>query len=222
MSPGQPVMPEASAEQPLMGGAPLEQPTVEPAEDEQELMSQMIAEAVEYIHGKARDQIVEQLRSAEDTADTMAGITYKLTRGLIDKHREQGMAMDMGMDFAIGLATEVIDMQMEMLERIQPGIANSGQKLREDVLLKTVMLHAEETGGSPEAKEQAQQMLRGMMQDGSVDQAFGYVNQRAAQEGLNVEDMIRRGNTMAQEMVGGGQKPVAAGVQQGLMGGSDV
>lgn len=186
-----------------------------------ELLTQLIAEAVDYIHGKAREQVIEKLTASQNTSETISAITYKLTRGLLEKHKEQGMAMDIEMDLAMGLATEVIDMQMEILERIKPDLGPQAQKIREDALLRTMMIHAEQMEGNPDAKADAETMLRGFIQDGTADTAFGYMNKRAAQEGLSTEDMIRTGNKAVEQMVGGGQTPVAAGVQQGLMGGGN-
>jgi hypothetical protein len=184
---------------------------------EQGFLSQLIAEAVEYLHGRARKQVVRQLTAADNLSETMSAITYKLARGLLEKHKKQGMSMDIDMGLAMGLATEVIDMQIEMVERVAPErLGTDPQKLREDTLLRTMMMHAEQLKDDPAAQEEAQQLLRAFMQDGSADQAFSYVNQRAAQEGQNVEDMIRAGDSMARQVVGGGQRPVAAGVQQGM------
>ncbi len=186
-----------------------------------ELLTQLVAEAVDYIHGKARDQVVEKLTASENMSETIAAVTYKLTRGLLEKHKEQGLAMDIEMDLAMGLATEVIDMQMEMLERIRPDLGEQSQKIREDSLLRTMMIHAEQMEGNPDAKADAETMMRGFIQDGTADVAFQYMNKRAAEEGLSTEDMIRTGNKAVEQMVGGGPTPVAAGVQQGLMGGGN-
>ncbi len=186
-----------------------------------ELLTQLIAEAVEYIHDKARDQVVEKLTASENTSETIAAITYKLSRGLLEKHKEQGLAIDIEMDLAMGLATEIIDMQLEILERIRPDLGAQAQKLREDALLRTMMIHAEQMEGNPDAKADAEVMMRSFIQDGTADTAFNYINKRAAQEGLNTDDMIRTGNKAVEQMVGGGPAPVAEGVQQGLMGGGN-
>ena len=123
--------------------------------------------------------------------------------------------MDITMDMAMGLATGIIDMLMEIQERINPGMSENTntQRLREDTLLKTTMLHGEQMGDAPETKEEAQSMLRGLMEDGTVDRAFGYVNRRANEEGLNVDDMMRRGN----EMLTGQRRPVTGAIEEALM-----
>jgi hypothetical protein len=198
--------------------------------EQQELLSQMVAEAVDYIHGKARGEIINQLDNAVDVSETMAAITYKTTRGLLERHKKQGMSMEMDMSLAMGLATEVLDMQVEMWERMNPETQMDTQRLREDALLRTLMAHAENVGDDPAAKEEAAMMLRGFMQDGSVDQAFGYVNQRAANDGLDIEAIIRAGNQMLtrnhaedpqmqsrRARATAQPTPMAAGVQQGLM-----
>ena len=185
----------------------------------QEILNQLVAEAVDYIHGKARDQVVHQLGNAKDTSQTMAGIAYKASEGILKKHKKRGFDVDMAL--AMGLATEIIDMELEMLERISPDVANSNQQqLREDTLLRTMLIHAEKVQEeNPDAKEDAMVMMRSFIEDGSTDQAFEYVNKRAAREGINIDDMKRAGNEMAMSTVGGGKRPVAAGVEQAMQGG---
>lgn len=178
-----------------------------------DLLNQLVAEAVDYIHGTAREQVVKQLSNADDTSETMAAITYKTAEGILSRYKKKGL--DAELDLAMGLATEVIDMQMEILERINPGVAETNQqRLREDALLRTIVIYAENQEDTPEVQAQAKEMLASFAQEGAVDTAFNYVNNRAAQDGLNVDDMIRRGNDMAAQAVGGGQRPVAAGIEQ--------
>jgi len=185
-----------------------------PPQAQRDLLDQMVAEAVDYIHGKARTQVVEQLRNSTNTSETIAAITYKVSRGIIERHKQDGMAMDIGMDFAVGLAAEIIDMQIEMMERINPGFAENSnmQRVREDAMMRAITLHGEQVEDTPENREEASVMLRGMMQDGTADKAFGYVNNRADQDGLNVDDMMRRGN----EQTTGQRKPLTGAIRAGL------
>ena len=186
------------------------------------LLDQLVAEAVEYVHVKARDQVVDALRKTDNTAATMGAITYKMSRGLLEKHRERGLNFDIDMNLAMGLATETIDMLGEVVERVNPNAAMNLDKVKEDALLHTVALHGEQLDkeDNPEVRAQAKAAMRGYMQDGSVDAAFGYMNQRASVEGLNTNDMMRQGGEMAKASMGkqAQRHPIAAGVEQGLSG----
>lgn len=177
----------------------------------QDQLDQLIAEAIDYIHGKGRDAIIEQLDNSDDTSGTMAAITYKVSKALLERHKKD-RSLDITMDLAMGLATEVIDMQVEMLERMNPGLTNNTNvnRLREDALLKTTIMHGEqlEKEGGPSLKDDARVMLADFIRDGTADNAFQYVNKRANQEGLNVDDMMRKGN----EMLTGKRRPIAAAV----------
>lgn len=178
--------------------------------------NQLIAEAIDYIHGKAKTEIVDLLTKTEDTSGTMGAMAFKITKGLLDKHKDAGMAMDIEMNVAMGLATEVIDMQLEILERVQTETPFDPQRLREDSLIKAITMYGEQFEDDPEAKEAASTMLRGMIQDGTTDKAFGYINKRASQEGANLQDMKRQGMGLL-ETNAPQKTPMAEGVQRGLM-----
>lgn len=206
----------------LMQPPPAENESLKAEGPESDFINALVAEAVDYVHVQNRDKIVELIGKSDDTAGTMGAITYKLTRGLIEKHKKQGLSLDIEMDTAMGVATEVIDMLMEIQERVETDTPINAQKTREDALLNVMMQHAETLSDDDVSREDAAVMLRGMMQGGEVDQAFGYVNKRAEEEGINPNDMMRQGTELAKqasEARAPQQKPVAAGVQQALMGG---
>ena len=188
-----------------------------------QFVDQLTAEAIEYIHGTAKDEVLSAVTDTDNTGAAIGATTYKITAGLLDKHKKEGMAMDIEMDVVMGVATEVIDMLAEILEATQPDAIGNGQKLREDALLQAMMMHTEKFEGDDRAKEEAEVMLRGMVQDGTADKAFNYVNKRAAEEGVNTNDMQRQGNTLladsgySQNRNAQQERPVAAGVRQGLM-----
>lgn len=190
---------------------------------EADFINSMVAEAVDYVHGENRDKVVELLAKSDDTSGTIGAITYKLTRGLIEKHKKAGLALDIEMDTALGVATEIIDMLMEVQERVQEDHSYDPQKIREDALLHVMTQHSETLSDDDVSRQDAAVMLRGMMQGGEVDQAFDYVNKRAKAEGINPQDMMRQGTELAKQASAAAapqKKPVAAGVQQGLMGGA--
>lgn len=191
--------------------------------EEVDFINQIVAEAVEYLHVKNLDRVVDLLSKTDDTAGTIGALAYKTTRGLLEKHKKAGMSLDIEMDTAMGVATEVIDMIMEINQRVNADTTMDEQRVREDALLQVMMQHSKELSDDEISRDDAAVMLRGMMQDGTVDEAFGYVNRRAKDEGLNINDIIRKGDDLRDKAMterGPQKKPVSAGVEQALMGGA--
>ena len=176
----------------------------------------MVAEAVEYVHVKNPEGVVKALNSAEDTAQTIGAITYKITRGLLEKHQKQGLTFDVDMDLAMGLATETVDILTEVAERVNPNANMGTDKLKHDALLHATALHGEqytkEHGDTEQTRTEARTQMRDYMQQGATDVAFDYINKRAESEGLNTNDMMRAGN----KVLTGGKKPLASAVEQGV------
>ncbi len=178
---------------------------------EAEVVEDMILDAMEYIHGKGTEEIVKALKTSTDMTTSLSAIAYKVVRGVAEKNKATSrVAFDM--DMMMGVATEAIDMLMEVAEasnQVLPG-ANM-DRIREDTLLKMTMLHGEQLGEpSDEQKGSAQADLRDYMSDGGTQKAFDYINTRAKEEGLNPNDMMRAGN----ELAFGTKHPLAAAVQE--------
>ena len=113
---------------------------------EAELVENMILDAMEYIHGVGSEVIVQELRNSTDTAATMAAIVYKTVRGVAENNQATAR-VEMDMDMMMGVTTETIDMVVEVARAAQQILPGSNeQQLKEDVLLRTTILHGEQLG----------------------------------------------------------------------------
>ena len=188
-----------------------------------DFLNQLSAEAIQYIHEDAREQIVDVLTNTDNTTEAVAATTYKITKGLLERHKTEAMDLEADMSHAVALATEVTDMLVEVVEAVQPDAAMDTDKLREEALMRATVMHGEnlEQQGDPQQKEEAQVIYARMMQEGTVDEAFSYVNKKAEQHGINTNDMMRKGNELSQPFLKqqvdqnvAKQKPLAAAVSQ--------
>ena len=171
----------------------------------QELVNSLVTQVEQHIHGPAREQILAQL-SENPTADTMAEITHSTIMAMDQQAAERGAPLDI--DVLMGVATETIDMLIEILEAM--GAEVNPDEMREETLLKTVMLHMKEVEGDPEQQAAAQELLAVLGADGTLEQSMDHINQKAS---ASKEEMQMVGQQMAAPQ----PKPVAAGVRQGLM-----
>lgn len=148
----------------------------------------------------------------------MAAIVYKTVRGVAENNQATAR-VDIDMDMMMGVTTETIDMVTEVARAAQQILPGSNeQQLKEDVLLRTTILHGEQLGDengefSAEMKQAAATDLRDYMSDAGAQKAFDYVNTRAKTEGINPNDMMRAGN----EALFGTKNPLAEGINRGLM-----
>lgn len=188
---------------------------------DQKFLDQLTAEAEMYIFDSAKIEVQDAITNTEDTPQALAATTYKVVKGLMEKHKKVGLSLEADMSHALALGTEVTDMLVETIQAMQPDAIIDADKLREETLLRATAMHGEdmEKIGDPEAREEAQVMYAGMMQDGTVDQAMGYVNSRAKDLGLNTNDMMRKGTEMGkkwgEEQVAA-KDPLADGIKKGL------
>ena len=193
-----------------------EVPPVSPQSSSRALVDQLVAESVEYIYGREFDNVTSLLRNSKDTSGTIAALTFKTVKGVLKKKKDQ-LDLDIEMDTAMGVATEVIDMQLEILEKVQPDAVMDPQKIREDSLTRAMVMYGEQFNDDETARSDAQVMLRRMMNEGVTDQAFNYVNKRAKDTGLNTNDIMRTGGEVLARQAPQ-QTPLAGGIRQGLMG----
>ena len=193
-----------------------------PEYQDHQLIDGLIADAVEYIHGKAQEEVISALANTEDITGSMAALTYKITKGVLDNNKKAAISMHADMNHATAVGTEVVDMLAEILERIEPEAAFDIDKLKEESFTRAMVMHGEQMEGDPANKEEAGILFEDMLADGTVQQGMDYVNQRATQDGVSTADMERKGLEMAREgarMSVPEKNPVAAGVEQGLMDG---
>lgn len=171
----------------------------------QELVTSLVKQVEQHIHGRAREEILAKLEQSP-TADTMAQIVYDLVMLMDQQASTRGAPL--GVDVLMGVATETIDMLIEIMEAM--GIKPNVDELREETLIKIILLHMKAVEDDPEEKAAAQELLAELTSDGTMDQVMDHIGQRA---NMSSEQMQMAGQSMA----GPRQNPVAAGVRQGLM-----
>jgi len=177
-----------------------------------EMLKELSDGISDYIHGTARDQIIEGLAGAqEDLDDTIATVSYSIMTQVSQKIADATPEL-VTFDILLPLAMETIDYLIEMAVAMQLPIQDE-QDLRERALMKMIQAHMAKVGDDPEQLAIAQEMLAEMAPE-EVDEAMTYVQQKAQAEGSTPEDI----DAMAAQMMQPRQDPLAAGIQQGLMG----
>lgn len=201
----------------------MEQATEKPfpeGSDEGDFLNSLTAEAIQYIFEDAQEEVLNVLTNTDNTAEAVAATTYKITKGLLERHKRAATTLEADMSHALALGTEVTDMLVDIVAATQDQAIVDKDKLREEALMRATVMHGEdvESRERPEDKEEAQGMLTNMIQDGSVDQAFNHVNARAREMGVNTNDMLRKGTEQSTGFLQGlNQKnPMAEGVEQGV------
>ena len=187
-----------------------------PEHASEEQVFERLSDAVsDYIHGDGRDAIVAGLAESTESLDgTIGAMTYEIVHQTAEQI--EGPEADVvDMDMLFGLATETIDYLIEVAHAMNLPTGDDDD-LRADSLIKAVELHMATVQDDPEEVAAAQEMLAVLMEDGTFDEGSAYVNQRLQKEGVDPASVQAEGHRMA---AGGGQDPLAAGVQQGLMGG---
>ena len=171
----------------------------------QELVNRLVSQVEKHIHGPQREQILSQLEQ-NPTADALAEVTYKTIMGIDKQAADRGAAVDI--DVLLGVATETIDMLIEIMQAM--GIELNVDEMREETLLKLVMLHMQAVEGDPEEKAAAEELLVALTADGTMESSMRHISEKAD---ASTEQMQMAGQQMAEPQ----RKPLAAGVQQGLM-----
>jgi len=173
----------------------------------QELVDSLNKQVEQYIHGTAREEILAQLEQ-NPTTDTMAQIVHDLIMGLAETANSRGAPVEL--DIILAVATEAIDILAEIIEAMGAPEPEGPDALREETLVKIVILHMESVQDDPEEKAAAMEMLQELTADGSVDEAMGYVQKRTQ---MTAEQMRAQG----EGMVAPKMNPLSEGVQKGLM-----
>lgn len=159
----------------------------------------------QHIHGRKREQILDQF-SRNPTADAVASITYDLIRKMDEQASQRNSPLEL--DVLMGVATETIDILVEIMEAM--GINMDPNEMREEALMKMVLLHMQFVEDDPEEKAAAQELLMALQEGGEFDQGMEYIQKRAS---ASPEELQAAGAAMVSPQ----QTPMAAGVQQGLM-----
>ncbi len=171
----------------------------------QDLVNRLNAQVSDQIHGPAREKILSQFEGSPD-AETMAEVTYRIVIDVDSQANSRGAPL--GIDVLMGVATETIDTLIEMLQAM--GVTLNEDEMREETLIRVVMLHGESVKDDPEEKAAAQELLAQLTDDGTIQGAMNHIGEKADK---TPEEIMAAG----QQMAGPQQNPLAAGVQQGLM-----
>ena len=169
----------------------------------QQIVNQLVAEVEKQLHGPMREQMLQKLE-ASPTADTVAEAAHNTVMA-IDGSSDAPIELDI----LLAVVTETIDMMVEVMEAM--GIEMNSEEMREEALMKVIILHMESIGDDPEQKAVMQEILEEMMADGTLDEGMNTIASRADQSHAQ---MAEAGVAMAAPQ----QKPLAAGIKQGLMG----
>lgn len=157
------------------------QPQVQGASEEDTFVM-MVSGLRSHIFGPAESGIVEQLSQAPEgeIGRVMGEITFALVQEAAHQAEENGR--ELTMDILMGVATEVIDDLAELADAYGMPVQD---KDREYALLFAQQLYVDNSNPSDDERNAAKQTLAQMKQDGSVDTATKYVQQRGAEEGVD-------------------------------------
>lgn len=154
----------------------------------------MVAALRKHIFGKGEAGIIKALKGADDIGRVLGEVVFSLvfTAG----HQAEQAGRDLGMDILLGVATEVIDDIAEL--------ANAyGIQINDDMkhyaLLYAQQLYVQQQKPSGEDQAVAKQQLAQYKQDGSMDTAVSYVQQKGMEYGTDpfgVNQMSKRPGMM--------------------------
>ena len=194
--------------QPQQGGQGL-------LEGSEEQMFQQLSDGIsDYFHGPAREHVSKSIADAgtdEALADTIATISYQ-TLHQVSEQVAQASPESVTLELLLPLATEAIDFLIEIAQAI--GVPTGDlTELREDSLGRMIEIHMAAIGDDPEQKAVAEEMFAEFLEDGTFEEATGYVDERIKARGGDPEMIRREGAQM------GSPQPdkLSAGVRQGLL-----
>lgn len=146
----------------------------------------MVAGLRGHIFGKGEQGIVEQLTKAQ--GDEIGRVMGEITFALVQEaaHQAESAGRELSMDILLGVATEVIDDLSELMDAHGVTITD---KDREYALLYAQQLYQQSLDPSEEEQAAAKQQLAALKQDGSVDTATKYVQQRGMEAGVDPFDV---------------------------------
>jgi hypothetical protein len=171
----------------------------------QDLVDRLSAQVEQRIHGPEREKILKRLEQ-DPSADALAEFVYNTILSIDQQADNRGAPVDI--DVLMGVATETIDRLVEILEAM--AVEFDPDEMREETLLKIVMLHMKAVEGNPEEKAAAEELLLALTEDGTMQNSMDHVSGKAS---ASDEQMAAAG----QSMLAPKQKPLSAGVQKGLM-----
>lgn len=174
---------------------------------DQETFEQMVAGLLEFIHGKGRRGVMKKIEEAKDEeslAEAIGMSAYTLTHEAASQMSQKGASMDM--DMLLGVATEMIDALVRMAQAMKKPIADP-ETLSEQALIFALNAYIQTANPSEDEKAEAMAVLQQMGASGMLEEGAAQLQDLGARSGVD---------PFAQSAPQ--QKPMAKGIQQGLMG----
>lgn len=142
----------------------------------------MVAGLREHVFGKGEQGIMSALQGVDpkDIGRVLGEVVFALVQEAAKQAQQAGRELDM--DILLGVATELIDDITELLDA--HGIKLSQQD-REYALLYAQQLYVQSYNPTDDDRNAARQQLAQYKQDGSVDTAVKYVQQRGMENGTD-------------------------------------
>ena len=176
------------------------------AVDEQDdLFGKFVSTLRNHIFGKGEGGILRALQEAppENVGQTIGEMVFTMVQEVA--HQAEAKGAQPEYDMLIGVATEAIDDIVELAEASGLDVPD---EQREFALLYAQQLYVENQNPTDDEREAAKQDLAMLKQDGDVDEATKYVQQRGMEAGADPFDVA------GMDGGGGEEKPQ----RPGLMG----
>lgn len=166
----------------MMGQLDTAQTAAQPqaADPDAEVFATLTAGLREHVYGKGEQGIVEAMKAADDPGRVMGELVFALVQEAA--HQAEAQGAQLTMDILMGVATELIDDITELMEAYGMPLDD---KAREYALLYAQQLYVDNSNPSADERRAAQQDLSVMQQDGSLDTAVSYVQQRGTEAGVD-------------------------------------
>jgi len=149
-----------------------------------QLFDELMAGVTNYLHDDAVEQIAQQMsQSTPDTLNKVISATaYRVTVDASHQAESMMQGEPLELDFLLGVATETIDMLIDIAKSVTQ-VGNEGD-LRLESLVGVVTLHMEQVGDDPEQQAAAQELLSKMANDGTLDEGMAFIEKRMGQTSM--------------------------------------
>ena len=159
--------------------------TSAPAENQQgdqDTFENMVAGLTEFIFGKGKQGIVDQLRASKDIPQTIGEIAFSLLTEA-GKQAEES-STDIDMDILLGVASEVIDSLIRMVDALKID-APEDDAIREQAMIVAVQSYLSTAKPGSDEQEAAKQVLMQMQSSGTVDEGAAQLKEMGARRGVD-------------------------------------
>lgn len=145
-----------------------------------EVFAQISAALRAHVFGQGEQGILSAIKEADDKGRVCGEIVFALVREAATQAEEAGKELDM--NILMGVATELIDDISDLLEA--HGMPLSDQE-REYALLFAQQLYVDNSNPDNDDRNAAKQALSMYREEGAVDTAVKYVQQRGTEAGVD-------------------------------------